>query len=329
MGIKGIRQFLRKTVKDFENTITLEDIKGKSIAIDASFILYSYKASSNNYLPIFLRLFKMLKDNDNKILFVFDGKRPAEKDNELKKRKENKNKNINILKDIENDLKYYINTGEKSNLINNIVKISNKNNKVSSIDDNIIISSNVVNKVNNYIIKEKNKYISLNTNDFNNIKIFLKLCNIQYITAMGEAELCCVKLNELNIVDFIYTKDTDVIALSCENILSELTINGNVKKINMDNILKTLEISKENWLDICIMCGTDFNDNIYGIGPSRSLLYIKRYKKIENIPIDISSLNYKITRKIFTSISIPNIKDINLTPIYFKEKEIQMFINNY
>jgi 5'-3' exonuclease len=72
----------------------------------------------------------------------------------------------------------------------------------------------------------------------------------------------------------------------------------------MNEVLKELDFNEEEMLDFCIMCGTDYNKNIKGVGPVKSYNLIKKYKNLDVIEktekINISSLNYKIVRNLFS-----------------------------
>lgn len=91
MGIKNLHQFLVKNCKHCIKDITLKDLQGKTIAIDASIIVYKFMIAcgSNNMHLLSLRNFidKLLKHNI-KPIFVFDGKPPDEKSVTLNDRKE-------------------------------------------------------------------------------------------------------------------------------------------------------------------------------------------------------------------------------------------------
>ena len=45
-------------------------------------------------------------------------------------------------------------------------------------------------------------------------------------------------------------------------------------ELNIKNILDGLEIDYFQFRDLCIMCGTDYNKNIYGIGPEKAFKLI-------------------------------------------------------
>jgi len=64
-----------------------------------------------------------------------------------------------------------------------------------------------------------------------------------------------------------------------------------------------MELTSDEFLDFCIMCGTDYNDNIPGVGPVKAYALIKEYGSIEHIgrqtSLDISILNHIKSRELF------------------------------
>jgi len=63
-------------------------------------------------------------------------------------------------------------------------------------------------------------------------------------------------------------------------------------------------LDEASWLDLCIMCGTDFNDNIPRIGPVTSLNYIKKYKNIETIGESVTKVDKQTKQKVKLDISV-------------------------
>ena len=72
---------------------------------------------------------------------------------------------------------------------------------------------------------------------------------------------------------------------------------------SLEAILLQSRLPFEQFRDLCILMGTDFNSNIRGIGPKKSWDYIMRYRSIEALShdIDVSILNYDNVLKIFSS----------------------------
>ena len=76
----------------------------------------------------------------------------------------------------------------------------------------------------------------------------------------------------------------------------------------IDKILKRLEITLEQLIDIGILIGTDYNPGgVEGIGPKKALKLIKKYGSVEKVVEKKGlSLNFQIEpiRKIFLSIEV-------------------------
>lgn len=79
MGVKGLYTY----VKPYRRSILPDEIGPLRIGIDAMSLIYKYKADYPSLYP-YIRL---LKDKGHRMLFVFDGKAPIEKEEEIKERK--------------------------------------------------------------------------------------------------------------------------------------------------------------------------------------------------------------------------------------------------
>ena len=66
--------------------------------------------------------------------------------------------------------------------------------------------------------------------------------------------------------------------------------------------IETTDHRKEEFLDFCIMCGTDYNPNIKKIGVKRSFALIQKHRSIESVGkdgLDIAVLNHQGSRLLF------------------------------
>ena len=101
------------------------------------------------------------------------------------------------------------------------------------------------------------------------------------------------------------TKDTDVLACRVPIMLYDVDLGTKeFTQIKIETILSGLELDEASWLDLCIMCGTDFNDNIPRIGPVTSLNYIKKYKPIEVIGKNVTNVDRQTKQKVKLDISV-------------------------
>lgn len=53
-----------------------------------------------------------------------------------------------------------------------------------------------------------------------------------------------------------------------------------------------MDISREQFIDLCILLGCDYCNNIRGIGPKKAFELIKQYKNIETI---LENIDPKVT----------------------------------
>ncbi|UUT40506.1 DNA repair protein RAD2 [carnivorous sponge associated iridovirus] len=325
MGIKGLRDLLKKQLPSYEERVPMKNFENKKIVVDVSLYICMYKAARKEmYEEMFMTLFTALLEHNIHPTFVFDGQSPKEKSNEKKKRADKKDASIARVQKLENDLEQYNKTGDISQDLHDInakvrstqiimsgrTQAARKTSGVSSSD----FSSS---KVKQYIEKLRGNILNITESDFQNVRELLTMFGIPYITAAGEAEVICAELVKRGIADAVMTKDTDVLACCVPIMLYDVDIGAKeFTQIKTETILSGLDLDEASWLDLCIMCGTDFNDNIPRIGPVTSLKYIKKYKNIEtigesvtkpkqNTKLDISALAHEKTRTLFRCDDVP------------------------
>lgn len=70
----------------------------------------------------------------------------------------------------------------------------------------------------------------------------------------------------------------------------------------LESILQQTGLPFNSFRDLCIMMGTDYNDNIPGVGPVRCWNAIKQYGSIENMGVNVmNQLGYSGVLKVFNS----------------------------
>ena len=91
--------------------------------------------------------------------------------------------------------------------------------------------------------------------------------NIKHIKRDAEADLVCSKLSELNMVDFVISEDMDHLTSGTKILLRDFSNRSNsVTVYKSDNICKTLELSHDHWIYLCILFGCDYINRIRGMG---------------------------------------------------------------
>lgn len=119
------------------------------------------------------------------------------------------------------------------------------------------------------------------------IKELFTLMGFNYAQSIGEADSQCAAFNINNNVHGIATEDMDTLAFGAPLILKNFSNNGDVIEIHLKEILKHMDITYEQFIDICIIMGSDYSQSIKGIGP-KTIYNI--YKKTQSMPAFIAEL---------------------------------------
>jgi flap endonuclease-1 len=124
---------------------------------------------------------------------------------------------------------------------------------------------------------------------------------ITVLNARYEAEQLCSSLYIEGKVQSVYSTDTDNLVYGCGLLLTNIDDHGCFVGYSLHNILLGLGLTFEQFRDLCILMGCDYNTNIRGIGPIKSYELIHKYKSIDKLPksYDKSYLNYERCRNIF------------------------------
>jgi len=308
MGIKNIHNLLRKMCPHVYNKVSLTRYAFKKIAIDLSLFMCKYKTSFGlNWLDAFLQMISILRYNDIHFIIVYDNKAPPEKDNERRLRSESRAKSRERVENLQkawdeikplfsdsNDIDYDL-TKHNVLLHGFLTKLADTS------DDRPTIS-----KVDNELLKMRQSLLSIRSEDFEMTKELFTLCGIPIMMAEGEAEATCAALNKQGYVSAVLSDDTDVLAYGAPIMLSKLDFQSNTCiELDYKEILEELKLTSAQFLDLCIMCGTDYNTNIPKIGCDRSYKLISQYSSLENMRFHMPSLDYTLlnfvrVRELFT-----------------------------
>tara|TARA_Y100000389_G_C17468358_1_gene527855 strand:- start:2803 stop:3762 length:960 start_codon:yes stop_codon:yes gene_type:complete len=275
MGIQYLNSYIKRNVS--ENSMkkcSLCELYGKVIVIDTSIYLYRFLVDKalldNMYMMISLfRYYKIVP------IFIFDGKAPIEKNNLLAKRNNDKitaENRYNYIKD-----------------------------KLNNITDNNIHYDELYNEM----IMLKKKFVRLKRDDIKKVQKLMNAFGVSYIEAEGEADILCARLVQKKYAYACLSEDMDLFVYGCPRVLRYLSlINETVVLYSLDNILKDLKLTHEEFKEICILSGTDYNYNIDNqTNLYKTLNYFKLFKKS-------NTKNDFYTWLDETSDYIPNIYDL-------------------
>ena len=229
MGIRHLNRFLKDNASSSIKLCNLSELSGKKIAVDIS--IYMYRFASNNTLIENIYLMLSVFRHYNIIpIFIFDGKPPPEKHELLRKRKEDKREAENEYNKLKNTLE-----------INKDMDDSDKQEIIYNMD------------------MLKKKFVSINKDDIENVKMLIRSYGATYYDAPGEADELCAMLNIKNKVWASLSEDMDMFVYGCPRVIRYFSLlNHTAIVYDVKGILNNLGISQKELREICVLSGTDY-----------------------------------------------------------------------
>ena len=278
----------------------LESFSNKVIAIDAYNAIYQFLASirgpdgmqlTDYEGRITSHLSGLLYRNINflslgiKPVYVFDGKPPSLKTAEIERRRQ-------IKKDA--TVKY-----EKAIAAGDMAEARKYAQQTTSMKDGMVEES----------------------------KKLLGYFGIPFIDAPSEGEATAAHLTNTGQAYASASQDFDSILLGAKRLIRNFTNSGRRKIPNRNTYieiepeiietqktLESLEVSREQLVDIGILIGTDFNpDGFERVGPKTALKMIKQHSRLEDIPQiqeQLQEIDYEQIRKIFLEPVVADVDEI-------------------
>jgi flap endonuclease-1 len=278
----------------------LESFSNKVIAIDAYNAIYQFLASirgpdgmqlTDSEGRITSHLSGLLYRNINflslgiKPVWVFDGKPPSLKTAEIERRRQ-------IKRDA--TVKY-----EKAIAAGQMEEARKYAQQTTSMKDGMVKES----------------------------KRLLDQFGIPYIDAPSEGEATAAHLTNTGQAYASASQDFDSILLGAKRLIRNFTSSGRRKIPNRNTYieiepeiietaktLESLQVTKEQLVDIGILIGTDFNpDGFERVGPKTALKMIKQHSRLEDIPQiqeQLEKIDYEQIRKIFLHPDVANVDEI-------------------
>jgi flap endonuclease-1 len=172
-------------------------------------------------------------------------------------------------------------------------------------------------------------------------KTLLSLLGIPWVQAPSEAEAQSAYMAMKGDVWAASSKDYDSLLFGASKLLRYLTISGREflpskgtsrllepELIELNKLLGSYNITREQLVDIALLIGTDFNEGIKGIGPKTALNLIRRHGSIETLPADIrekiESQSHEAVRRLYLQPEVTSDYTVEYTEM--NEDELYRFL---
>ncbi len=273
--------------------IKLEDLTGKTIAIDAFNALYQFLAiirqpdgtplkdsqgRVTSHLSGLLYRTSNLVEKGIKPIYVFDGTPPKLKETEIQRR-------VEIKRQAQTLYEHAIKQGKTEE-----ARVYAQ--ATSHLRDNMVEDS----------------------------KQLLNHMGIPWIQAPSEGEAQAAHITCKGEADYTASQDYDSLLFGAPRFVRNMTISGRRKlpskniyievipeTVDLNETLTKLEITRTQLIDIAILIGTDYNpDGIRGLGPKTALKLIKEHGTIQNAQPHIKNATFPVDPQ--------RIRDVFLNP---------------
>lgn len=127
-------------------------------------------------------------------------------------------------------------------------------------------------------------------------KGLLDAMGLPWIVAPSEGEAQASHMARKGAVWAAASQDFDSLLFGAPILVRNLTVTGRRRlprsnrtveiepeEVHLDDVLKTLEITREQLVDLGLLVGTDFNEGIRGIGPKKGLKLVKEHGRLEAV----------------------------------------------
>jgi flap endonuclease-1 len=293
--------------------VKLEDLGGKSIAIDAYNALYQFLAiirqpdgtplkdstgKVTSHLSGLLYRTSNLVELGIKPIYVFDGTPPALKEVEIRRR-------AKVKQEAQVHYERALQEG----------KIQEAR-----------MYAQATSRLKDYMEEDSKK--------------LLDLMGIPWVQAPSEGEAQAAHMTKRGHADYCASQDYDSLLFGAPKLVRNVTISGRRRLpsknitievvpeiVELDQVLKECGITYEQLVDVGILIGTDFNpDGIEGLGPKTALKLIKEHATLENALPYLKNAEFPAEPQRIREIFL-NPKVTNDYRVEWKEPDVEGVVN--
>jgi len=136
----------------------------------------------------------------------------------------------------------------------------------------------------------------------------LERLDVPVVEAPAEGEAQAAHIAKRGDADYVGTEDYDALLFGAPVTLRQLTSKGNPERMRLEETLDDLGLTREQLVDVAILCGTDFNDGVHGYGPKTALKAVREHGDLWRVveAEDFVVENADLVRELFFN---PNVTD--------------------
>lgn len=249
MGIRHLNKyFMQKCKKECIRKIALSELAGKTIVIDTSIYLYKF-AGQNSLQESIFHMITLFHKYSIVPIFVFDGKPPPEKYDEISRRKWNKYCAEEKYDKMSALLEETTNEKERQTILHGMESL-------------------------------KQQFVRISNKDIKNVKTIMDAYGVTYYDARGEADKLCATISKQQNCMGCLSDDMDMFVYGCRFVLRHLSLyNETLLLYDFEKIMRDLNMSHAMFKQVAILSGTDYNIQDNCITLHETMKWYYQYRK--------------------------------------------------
>ena len=231
MGIRGLAGYLKWKTPQLRRELQWDKHYGESWGIDCSCILYRASAAGLSPLSVLAKLLVQMKKYAITPIVIFDGRPPSTKDTIIEQRRVQRVAALDKIKVLESEMDApKMSKIQRAFLKKRMSGLRSQTPQISS--------------------KEKN-----------DVKQFLYGAGILFLTAIGEADDVLAYLSREQTIQAVVSTDMDMFPRGVKTLIIPDTHDASILgEIQTSSILEALNLTYSQFVDACVMMGSDYMD---------------------------------------------------------------------
>lgn len=312
MGVNELLAYLRKRDPKIVQSCDLSEFKGHRIAVDVAILGYRMKSQyitkmihkidviydDINYEACTNYMFRgVLKVVDGILvagcvpIMVFDGPAPALKNRTKQDRTNKSDRKKFIIAELKRIGKGLLDGKDFALTQNDMEFLNSFKPAITTIQG-----------IKDHLFKQMKQLVQVNGEDYIQLSFILTSLGVPNFRAQCEAEKTCSMMAMRRDVIAVLTTDSDCLMYGCPIMISKLTLpttlvitsKPKVECYSFANALVVMDLTHSEFVDFCIMCGTDFNKYPRGYGVESNYTLIKTFGSITKMRIIKKQLEIKL-----------------------------------
>lgn len=276
MGVKGLYSYLRPHRKPLDSTTIPKGL----IGVDALSVLYKFRGNTDAILA-FLEPFRQA---GAALLFVFDGKAPETKRDQVDTRRTKRND----AREEAGVLKAYLDDSE--------TVLEERDRKIIQRKISVL----------------ENGAWSMTREARHAFQDALRLSEIQFVKAKGEADDVLMSLWHDHKLVGIISADMDFLVAGVERIWIPCAMKG-AEEVRLSAVLEKEEVSMSSFIDAAILCGVSTGYTFVNMYPQKAFTFMRHYGSLEVLA--------KRQPTLFTDVSADMIRNVRSRFLLFVKAE--------